>query len=246
MLSPPDSHPLAPMLRKLSLWGALADEDRHALLELPHIVRALGPASHVVREGDRAEHCCLLVSGYAYRHKVVGDGGRQILAVHMAGDLIDLQNALLRTADHNIQALGPVRIAQIPREAIREIAFGRPAVGMALWYDTLVDGSIHREWTTNVGRRDARTRMAHFLCEFGVRLEAAGLGRICEYELPMTQEQLADALGLTAVHVNRTLKGLDRDGFTRRAKRSVFIRDWDRLADAGDFTSDYLHLPEAA
>jgi CRP-like cAMP-binding protein len=95
--------------------------------------------------------------------------------VHMAGDLVDLQNSLLRTADHNVQAFTQVQIARIPREAIRAIAFGRPAIGMAMWYDTLVDASIHREWNANVGRRDALTRLSHLLCEFGVRLEAAGL-----------------------------------------------------------------------
>jgi CRP-like cAMP-binding protein len=134
----------------------------------------------------------------------------------------------------------------IPRDAVKALAFARPAVGMAMWYDTLVEGSVQREWTANIGRRDARTRMAHLLCEFGVRLEQAGLGTLCEYELPMTQEQLADATGLTSVHVNRTLRSLDREGWTERRMRSVRIKDWDELAAAGDFDPAYLHLADEA
>jgi CRP-like cAMP-binding protein len=185
-----------------------------------------------------------MVSGFSFRQKLAGDGGRQIFSIHMKGDLADLQNSLLGTADHNLQALGHVEVAMIPVEAIQEIAFSRPAIGRAMWYDTLVDGSIFREWTLNVGRRDARTRTAHMLCEFALRLEVAGLGEKCDYELPMTQEQLADALGLTPVHTNRTLKSLGDDGLITRTKRAVRIDDWSRLAKAGDFDSAYLHLAD--
>jgi CRP-like cAMP-binding protein len=119
----------------------------------------------------------------------------------------------------------------------------RPAVAHAMWIDTLVDASIFREWIANIGRRDARTRVAHLLCEFAVRLRVAGLGGDAYYELPMTQEQLADATGLTSVHVNRTLKGLEREGLIERANpRAIWIGDWRRLAEAGDFDTNYLHL----
>jgi CRP-like cAMP-binding protein len=234
--------PLAPMLRKLMQWSPIDAADQEAILALPHRVRPLAAGSYIARQGEMARHSCVLVSGFAYRHKVVGDGGRQILSLHMKGDLVDLQNSFLKTADHNVQAITKGEAAMIPREAIRELAFARPAVGMAMWHDTLVDGSIQREWTANVGRRDARTRMAHLLCEFGVRLEQAGLGTVCNYNLPMTQEQIADATGLTSVHVNRTLMGLDREGWTERNVRSVYIKDWDRLAAVGDFDPSYLHL----
>lgn len=127
-------------------------------------------------------------------------------------------------------------------EAIQEIAFSRPAIGRAMWYETLIDASIFREWTLNVGRRDARTRTAHLLCEFALRLEAVGLGERCRYELPMTQEQLADALGLTSVHTNRTLKTLTEDGLITRTHRSVQISDWPALMAVGDFDPAYLHL----
>jgi CRP-like cAMP-binding protein len=135
------------------------------------------------------------------------------------------------------------KIAMIPREEIIRIAFERPTVGRAMWVDTLVDGSIFREWVTNVGRRDARTRIAHLLCEFSLRLQLAGLGEQTNYELPMTQEQLADATGLTPVHVNRTIKALEAEKLIdRTSARSITIGDWRKLADVGDFQSGYLHL----
>ena len=235
---------LAPMVRKLGYWCRLTADDEAAVRALPYIRKTLSQHSYIVRDGDEPEHACLLLSGFAYRQKLTGNGGRQILSLHMSGDLVDLQNSLLRTADHSVQALTQIEVAFISRDKVKSLAFARPNVGMAMWYDTLVDASIHREWTANIGRRDATTRLAHLLCEFGVRLHAAGLSDICDYQLPMTQEQLGDATGLTPVHVNRTLKGLDREKLIKRDKRAVFIKDWKRLAAAGDFNSNYLHLQD--
>jgi CRP-like cAMP-binding protein len=236
---------LAPMVAKFLRWRPLSDDDCAALLALPNRVIKLRPQEYIVREGDKPQSSCLMLSGFSFRHKVAGNGGRQIFSLHMKGDVADLQNSLLGTADHNLQALTHVEAALIPVEAILDIAFTRPAVGRAMWYETLVDASIFREWTLNVGRRDARTRMAHMLCEFALRLEVAGLGEKCSYQLPMTQEQLADALGLTSVHTNRTLMHLADDGLISRSQRAIRIEDWPRLAEAGDFDSAYLHLAGA-
>jgi CRP-like cAMP-binding protein len=136
----------------------------------------------------------------------------------------------------------PGTVAFMPVEAIREIAFRIPTVGMAMWYETLVEGSIFREWILNVGRRDAYTAIAHLLCEIALRMEVAGLGKAESYELPLTQEQLADAVGLTSVHVNRTLMRLEAEGHIRRSKRLITIDDWPSLAKIADFDSRYLHL----
>lgn len=161
----------------------------------------------------------------------------------MKGEVVDLQNSMLKQADHSVQMLTAGKGALIPRSAIQQLAFERPSVGRAMWIDTLVEASIAREWIANVGRRDARTRLAHLLCEFSVRLKVAGLGEQTNYELPMTQDQLADATGLTSVHVNRTLKGLEADGLIeRRNPRAIEIGDWRKLAKVGDFNSAYLHL----
>jgi len=233
---------LTAVVDKLQLWRPLDDADRRALLALPVRLIALRPQEYIVREGDRPQHSCVMLSGFSFRHKVAGNGGRQIFSIHMKGDLADLQNSLLGTADHNLQALSHVEAGLIPVDAIQEIAFTRPAIGRAMWYETLVEGSIFREWTLNVGRRDARARTAHLLCELALRLEVAGLGARCDYVLPMTQEQLADALALTSVHTNRTLMGLAEDGLLTRQQRSLQIVDWPGLMAAGDFDPAYLHL----
>ena len=240
---PPGTPTLEPMLRRLEYWRRLDADDRAALLALPHSVKAFQPHHFVVREYDRAESSCVLLSGFAMRHKIVAGGRRQIVAIHMKGEMVDLQNAMLRCADHSVQMLTAGEVAMIPRAEIDRIAFERQEIGRAMWIDTLVDGSIFREWIANVGRRDARTRVAHILCEFALRLKVAGLGEQSNYELPMTQDQLADATGMTSVHVNRTLKGLESDGLIERATpRAILIGDWKKLANAGDFNSNYLHL----
>lgn len=235
-------HALAPMVRKLQLWNPLSEADREALYALPFIERELNAAQYLVWEGDTPQHTCLLMSGYAYRHKSAGNGGRQIMSIHMKGDILDLQNSLLGVADHNVQMLSAGKVALIPVEAVREIAFSRCAVGMAMWYETLVEGSIFREWILNIGRRDALTRIAHLLCEFSVKLESAELGKLSEYELPITQEQLGDAVSLTAVHVNRTLMKLEAEGLISRTKRMITVHDWHELAKVGDFDPRYLHV----
>ena len=234
---------LEPMLRKLEHWHNLSPDDGTAVLSLPHTVKRLEAHHYVVREFDRAEYSCVLLSGFAIRHKIVAGGQRQIIAIHMKGEMVDLQNSLLGRADHSVQMLTAGKVAMIPRDEIKRLAFERPSVGLAMWTDTLVDASIHREWIANVGRRDARTRVSHLLCEFALRLKVAGLGEQTNYELPMTQDQLADTTGLTSVHVNRTLKGLEKDGLIeRRTPRFIQIGDWRKLAEVGDFNSAYLHL----
>lgn len=237
-----DPNPLEAMVRKLHGWLPLSPEDQEAIRALPYRLVTLRSQEYVVREGDRPRYSCLVLDGFAFRHKVAGNGGRQIFSIHMLGDLPDIQNSLLGVADHNLQALTTLHVAQIPVEQIEKISFERPNIGRAMWYETLVDASIFREWTLNVGRRDALTRLAHLLCEFALRLEQAGLGERLNYTLPMTQEQLADALALTPVHLNRMLMELGREGLISRSQRAVTINDWHKLARLGDFDAAYLHL----
>lgn len=238
----PDLHPtFDKMVRRLERRSPLEESDRRALLSLPHNVKKLAAGAHVVRDGDLAEHCSLLLSGFAFRCKITGEGGRQIISFHVASEFLDLQNSFLGIADHSVQMLTDAEIAFIPSAMLQELALTRPALSRALWIDTLIDASIFREWVVNVGRRDSRARVAHLLCEFSLRLEAAELARNHHYELPMTQEQLADAVGLTSVHVNRVLKQLGEEGLIRRARRSITIEDWGRMRAVGDFNERYLH-----
>jgi CRP-like cAMP-binding protein len=209
-------------------------------------VRWLEHQSYVFREGDRPERCAILVSGYAFRHKLTGDGERQILSLHIPGDALDFQNMFLAESDHNVQMLTRGQIAEIPRQPLEDLILNHAAIGRAILIHTLVEASIFREWVVNVGRRDARTRISHLLCEFAYRLTTHGQIPSGSYELPITQEQLADATGLTAVHVNRVLKGLQADGLIDRSRRIVSFPDWQRLRDVADFNPRYLHAPELA
>jgi len=237
-------HPLQYLLRQLELYSDLPDQDRRLVLELPYRLRRLDAGSYLVREGDKPTQCMVLASGYAYRQKVTGDGSRQILAVCIPGDAVDLQNMFLDVSDHSVQLLTAANVADVSRETLQELVLSRPAIGTAIIQLTLVEASILREWVVNVGRRDARERIAHVLCEFAVRLESRGLTADHGFELPMTQEQLADATGLTSVHVNRVLKGLEADGLISRQRRHIHFADWRALQDAGDFSRRYLHISD--
>jgi CRP-like cAMP-binding protein len=238
----PDVHPtFETMVRRLERRSPLGEAGRQALLTLPHTTRKLAPAAHIVRDGDRPDHIALLLTGFAHRYKITGEGGRQIISIHMASEFVDLQNGLLTIADHSVQTLTETEVAFIPRRAVEDLMLGHPAISRALWIDTLIDASIFREWVVNVGRRDSRARVAHLLCEFSLRMEAAGLASNHHYELPMTQEQLADAVGLTSVHVNRVLKQLGEEGLISRDKRRIVIEDWPGLRATGDFNERYLH-----
>jgi CRP-like cAMP-binding protein len=230
---------------KLSSRFRLETHEIEALRSLPISTRSYEPGQYLLREGDRPKICAFLHTGFVYRHKIVGDGGRQIVSVHVPHDFIDVQNILLDQADHNIQALTEATVFAIPVEDMIALALGHPSIGKALWKESLIEASLMREWVANVGRRDARARTAHMLCEVAIRREAAGLGSRENFDLPMTQEQLGDALGLTAVHVNRTLKTLENDGLITRNKRSVTVSNWRGLQRVGDFTSAYLHLADA-
>ena len=234
--------PLALMVRKLEIHTPLQQGDRDALLTLPHTLKTYEPSAYLVREGDAPEQCAVLLSGFAFRQKLTSSGMRQIVSMHIPGDALDFQHLFLDVADHNVQTLTHADVATIPRTALRELARSRSAIGNAIFVSTLVEGSISREWTLNIGRRDARSRLAHFLCEFAIRLDVVGLTPGQGYELPMSQEQLGDALGLTAVHVNRTIKSLEADGLITRNRRRISFPRWDALRELADFSSRYLHL----
>jgi CRP-like cAMP-binding protein len=235
-------HPLELLVRNLELRSALSPDDRKALLELPYTTRTLEAATYTVREADPPAHCAILVSGFAYRQKLTGEGARQIIALHIPGDALDFQNLFLDVSDHSVQMLTRGEVAFVARSDLQRLSRSQARVGHAILVKILVEAAIFREWVLNVGRREARSRLAHVLCELGVRLHAEGLADEYAYELPMTQEQLADALGLTPVHVNRTLKVLEAEGLITRNKRMVSFPDWEKLRTVADFNQRYLHL----
>jgi CRP-like cAMP-binding protein len=235
---------VAALVRKLSALGALDEQDVAALEALPWRDEICRAGSHLVREGARVTECCLLVSGYACRSKLTREGRRQIVSFHIPGDLLDLQNLLLPRTDHNIELITDATVAWVTIGALRNLAFERGNIGTALWRDTLVDASIFREWVLNVGQRTGRARVAHMLCEFAYRRAAAGIGETQDFDLPMTQEQIADATGMTPIHVNRMLAAMRAEGVISSHKRRVEIRDWAQIQRIADFDPAYLHLSQ--
>jgi len=235
---------LSNFVDRLDARKTLSAKDRSAILELPLKIRSLRRHEFIVREDERPRHCCILISGFAMRHKTAGNGGRQIFSIHLAGEPIDLQNTILGRSDHNIEMLRNGEAAYIPVDDLRRLVSARPLIAQALLHESLVDAAIGQEWMLNLARRDSRSRVSHILCELGVRLEAMGLGSRAEYELPMTQEELADALGLTPIHISRTFRGLIDEHLIERSGRSVRVLDWHMLARVGDFDPGYLHLPQ--
>jgi CRP-like cAMP-binding protein len=232
------------LLRKVERRATLDDAARADLLDLPYKLHRYDRSSYLVREGDQPQRSCLVVSGFTYRQKVTVMGARQILSVYIPGDFIDIEAALLNIADDSIQALTACEIAQFATADVRALMCAHPQIALAFWIDSLIFASIFREWIANIGRRDARTRIAHLLCEFARRLEVAGVAEEYRYELPMTQEQLGDAAGLTPVHVNRVLRELDGEGVINRTKRQIEITDWPGLRLIADFNDTYLHLDQ--
>jgi CRP-like cAMP-binding protein len=236
-----DVHPLDPLVRRWSKFASLASEDRDALRALPYARRTFGKDGYIVREGEQPSECSLLLRGFAFRQKLLSDGSRQIISIHIPTEFVDLQNGLLGTADHNVQSLNNSEIAAVPQSAVMQLAHDRPAIRLAMWVDTLIDASIFREWVVNVGRRDSRGRIAHLLCELVVRLQRIGADRSGLLDFPLTQEQLADATGLTAVHTNRTVQSQRREGLIQLSNGILRVLDWEGLREVGDFDELYLH-----
>jgi CRP-like cAMP-binding protein len=215
-----------------------------ALLHLQHTQRSLEPGQFIARDAEPARFCFLLVAGFAMRHKIVSGGRRQILSVDLSGDVLNLDALYAGSCDYNVQALSACTIVEIDRVALLEVLASHVSISQALALELVRQSAIYREWLANLGSRDARTRVAHLLCEIGMRLERADLSDRHSYELPMTQEQLADAMGLSLIHIARTLKALEAEGLIGRERRAIQVGDWERLKSAGDFNPFYLSLAE--
>jgi CRP-like cAMP-binding protein len=236
----------ARLIRKLESIGELTPAEAEAVSRLPLEPRTFQAGADLVREGDRPTHCCLVVEGLAARYKLTGDGQRQIMAFHTPGDVPDLQSLHLKVLDHSLGAITRVQAAFIAHEHMHRLTAEHPGVGALFWRDTLIDAAIFREWLTGVGRRSAYARIAHLLCEMFCRARAVGLTHDNTVELPITQAELGDALGLSAVHVNRVLQQLRGEGLIVSRGRTLVILDWEGLERAGDFDPAYLHIKKLA
>lgn len=227
----------------MELYARLSAEERHQLtLLVEKSVRRVAPRRDLLPEGAAPRSTFIVLEGWAARSKMLADGRRQILSILLPGDVCDAHNYVLRQMDHSIIALTRLRVAEVSRERLEELTDRSPRLCRAFWWHDLVGMAIQREWTLNLGQRSAFERIAHFLCETFVRLEALGLtqGHSCDF--PIVQNDLADITGLTSVHVNRTLQELRRSGLIVLGNRRLTIPDPDRLKSVGLFTATYLHL----
>jgi CRP-like cAMP-binding protein len=231
---------LAAFADRLHADHALTRAEREAVLALPFRVRTMAAHAQLYREEQPGDECFVLLDGHAIRSKLMATGGRQILAVLMRGDLVNHEHLLMRPSDHGVEALGCMEVAVIASAALHEAMRAHAGIGRALWAGLLREVAVQRAWTTSIGRRDARARLSHLLCELAVRQEAAGLGPRDRLHLPLTQTRLADCAGLTPVHVNRVLQGLRGAGVIESQGRTVAIGDWRQLCAIADFRPRYL------
>lgn len=245
---PPTNDELAHDERLTPLWINLQNRDRLSPRERGAIAgsiarfQSLKSGEDVVREGQEPGESCLMVSGYSVRTHTMRDGGVQISAVHMAGDFVDLHGFLLGRMDHSVMALGDCTVAYVPHAALKAITEEHPHLSRLLWLLTLVDAAIHRRWIAAKGRLSSVGQMAHFLCEIRTRLLAVGLSDGGRFQLPMTQQQLGDAMGLSPVHINRTLQEMRRRNLISWRALDVTILDWPELRRLGEFDPSYLNL----
>jgi CRP-like cAMP-binding protein len=233
----------APLIRKLERSDVLSDEEKDVLDRSFTRVRDFRADEDIVREGDRPTESCIILEGFAARYKVLPSGRRQISAIHISGDFVDLHSFLLKTMDHGVMTLAPTRCAFVPHTSLKKITEEYPHLARTLWLSTLIDSAIHRTWLTAMGRSSATAQMAHLICELHVRLGAVGQTNGNSFHLPITQEELGDALGLSTVHVNRVLTELRNGGIVQwQGGGAVTILDWDRLSDIAEFSPTYLCL----
>ena len=238
-----ESNPLA---RKLSNFVALSASDKELLDRVASGDERFAADTDLVSEGMKPRSVFLLLEGMAVRYRNLPDGGRQIMTFLIAGDLCDSHVFLLKTMDHSIGTITPVRVAPLSRDDIIGIFSKRPRISAALWWSSLQEEAMLRERIVSLGRRDARGRIAYLLCELVWRHAAVGLTDGDTIQLPLTQTELGDALGLTPVHVNRVLKEFRGLGLIAVERRKLSLLDMARLQEVAGFNQDYLNLGKAS
>jgi CRP-like cAMP-binding protein len=234
-----------PLIEKLRTFVRFSDEDIRMLDDVIAVDRQVGPRTDLIQEGDKPTDVHLVMSGFACRYKVLPSGKRHIMAYLVPGDFCDLHVFVLNEMDHGIATLSACRVVDIPRPRILQL-LDRPAIARAFWIAALVDEATLREWLVNLGSRPAEERIAHLLCELLLRLRAVGLATGDRYELPLTQNDLADTMGLSSVHMNRVLQRLRSEGLIEFKQHQLVVLDPKRLMAFASFNPNYLHLTQRA
>lgn len=230
-----------PLVRKLEAFRPLSEAERTTLERISAQGTVVGPRIDLIREGDAPDGVIVVMEGIACRQKHRANGSRQITAFLVPGDTCDLDVGLLTRMDHTVTTLSICRVVRLSGDAVARLLEEHPAIAKALRISTLVDEATLREWLVNVGCRSAIERIAHLLCELLVRLQIVGFASEDSYELPVTQLDLADTVGLSNVHVNRSLQELRRQGVIELKGRNLKILDRQKLRTIAEFNARYLH-----
>jgi CRP-like cAMP-binding protein len=237
---------IQPFLDKLGRRSHLGPAESRAILELPAHAAQIETNRDFVRLGERVDHVCFVVAGLVGRFGQNREGGRQITAVHIPTDMVNLNSVVAPEACSALQALSVATILRVPHEALRIAARCYPAIAEAFWRESAVDAAVLAEWIVNVGRRNTKSRTAHLLCEIACRVDGMGEKDGARIAFDATQTHIADMTGMTAVHVNRTLQALKREGIAEVHSKAIHILDWRRLTRVGDFDPAYLRIARPA
>ncbi|WP_340162376.1 Crp/Fnr family transcriptional regulator [Vreelandella songnenensis] len=209
-------------------------------------IRSLRKSEDLIRVDDSPNEVSILLEGWATRYKVTDNGKYQALGFLIPGDACDIHITLVDKMDHSICAVIPSQVTSIPKHRIQELYESHPRLSRALFWSMLVDEATLRQWLVNIGGRQADQRMAHLFCELLIRSRAAGLTDDHSFMLPITQQQVGEAMGITPVHTNRVISKLRSEGLVSWENRSVTIHDWERMKVFSDFDANYLHLDKAS
>jgi CRP-like cAMP-binding protein len=215
----------------------MSDAERAAYAAALTPPKTLARGEDIARDSKALKASALVLEGFAVRLRALYSGRAQILSFVLPGDIMGFAP---RSGNDSIKALGPTRVAYLPYASFRELIEDHPRLALVFWRETLMSAAIYREWVVSLGARDAYERIAHLLCELYVRFCAIGLTTNLAFKAPLSQTVIADATGLSVVHVNRTVQRLKADGLATVTKKSVVIHDWTGLRDAGDFDDAYL------
>jgi len=237
---------LSALFRRLNTVTGLGDDDIAAIRALPINVRHWEAGRTVAADGSRPTECVLVIEGFCVRSKTTVTGQRQILSIHIAGEIPDLQSLHLHRMDHDLVAVAPCTLGFIAHTSLRALTRENPNIAEVLWRDTLIDAAIFREWIVNVGQRPAANRLAHTVVELRQRLAVTGRAAGDTFEMPLTQEQISEALGITPVHANRVIRQLRDDGIVDIGRGRVTVLDEAKLAEFAQFDDRYLHQNPSA
>ena len=218
----------------------LSEQDQVRLQDMPHIIKAFQDGDLVARQGDAPPHCAVVMSGFLSRQRIVSDRN-QISAFYIPGDVPDLHTLHLPALDHDLCSEGISTVAFIPHSHLRPMLMASPGLTNAFWRETLIQAAIYREWVENLGSRAALSRVAHLFCEFATRLDMVGLLDNGRFHLPVTQQDFADACGLSTVHINRTIQELRKMRLLEWREGIVSLLRRDALDTLAEFSAEYLH-----